>query len=180
MVYSNRRRSIRTQASYQGWFPNEATVRNINYSIDPLATAFFNDPFSWLFGENIMIVLFCPAASARSLRNSRWQAKWPTIPSFPPRSVITDDTSTPRISVRQQQEHTWTVLTGSVKGLDVTSRLIESCPFHLPSRWSKGQRGVFQPPGSHPLPLRVATHGKRVASFSLTSTISKRVVWAYS
>jgi len=34
------------------------------------------------------------------------------------------------------------VLTGSVKGLDVTSRLIESGPFDLPSRWSKGQRGV--------------------------------------
>jgi hypothetical protein len=28
------------------WFPNEKNVRNINYSIDPLATAFFNDPFS--------------------------------------------------------------------------------------------------------------------------------------
>jgi hypothetical protein len=38
----------------------------------------------------------------------------------------------------------------SVKGLDVTSRLIESGPFDLPSRWSKGQRGVFQPPGSRP------------------------------
>ena len=25
-----------TQASYQGWFPNETTVRNINYSFDPL------------------------------------------------------------------------------------------------------------------------------------------------
>jgi hypothetical protein len=37
------------QASYRGWLPNETTVRNINYSIDPLATAFFNDPFSWLF-----------------------------------------------------------------------------------------------------------------------------------
>jgi len=39
---------------------------------------------------------------------------------------------------------------------------------------------VFQPPGSRPPPLRVATHGKRVASFSLTSTTSKRVLWAYS
>jgi hypothetical protein len=47
--------------------------------------------------------------------------------------------------------------------------------FDLPSRRGKGKgkRGVFQPPGS------VATHGKRVASFSLPST-SKRVLWAYS
>jgi len=35
---------------------------------------------------------------------------------------------------------------------------------------------VFQPPGSRPPPLRVATHGKRVASFSLTSTTNKRVL----
>jgi hypothetical protein len=46
MVYSNRRLSIRTQASYQGWFPNETTVGNINYLIEPLATAFFKDHFS--------------------------------------------------------------------------------------------------------------------------------------
>jgi hypothetical protein len=46
MVYSNRRLSTRTQASYQGWFPNETTVRNINYLIEPLATALFKDHFS--------------------------------------------------------------------------------------------------------------------------------------
>ena len=74
MIYSNRRLSIRTQALYQGWFPNETTVRNINYSIDPLVTAFFNDPFSWLFGKNSIIFLFFPAASARSLRNPRCPA----------------------------------------------------------------------------------------------------------
>jgi hypothetical protein len=35
-------RKLRTGAGS----PNETTVRNINYLIDPLATAFFNDPFS--------------------------------------------------------------------------------------------------------------------------------------
>jgi hypothetical protein len=64
----NERLEEEIEDSDQGWFPNETTVRNINYSINPLATAFFNDPFSKLFGENIMIVLFCPAASARSPR----------------------------------------------------------------------------------------------------------------
>jgi hypothetical protein len=51
MVYSNKIISLLTQASYQGWFANETTVRSTNYSIDPLATALFNDPFSWLFGK---------------------------------------------------------------------------------------------------------------------------------
>jgi hypothetical protein len=45
MVYSNKIISLLTQASYQGWFANETTVRSTNYSIDPLATALFNDPF---------------------------------------------------------------------------------------------------------------------------------------
>ena len=56
MVYSNRRLSTRTQASHQGWFPNETTVRNINYLIEPLVTAFFKDDFSWLFGTKQYIL----------------------------------------------------------------------------------------------------------------------------
>jgi hypothetical protein len=36
----------RPKPNNQGWFPNETTVRIINYSIDPLAIALFNDPFS--------------------------------------------------------------------------------------------------------------------------------------
>jgi len=83
-------------------------------------------------------------------------------------------------SVRTQQEHSRTVFTGSVKGRGVTSRLIESRPCDLPSRWSKVQRGVFQPPGSRPPPSRVATHDECVAIFSLPFTTSKRVLWAYS
>ena len=59
---------------------------------------------------------------------------------------MTENTWIPRISVKKQQEQTRTVLTGSVKGRNVTSRLIESGPFDLPSRQSKNQRGVFQPP----------------------------------
>jgi hypothetical protein len=46
MVYSNKIISLLTQASYQGWFAHETTVRSTNYSIGPLATALFNDPFS--------------------------------------------------------------------------------------------------------------------------------------
>ena len=53
MVYSNRRISLWTQVSYQGWFPDETTVWNTNYSIDQLDTAFFNDPFQ-LFGAKTL------------------------------------------------------------------------------------------------------------------------------
>ena len=41
-------------------------------------------------------------------------------------------------------------------------------------------RLTVQSPGSRPPPLRVATYGKRgIASFSLASTRSKRMLWAY-
>ena len=95
-------------------------------------------------------------------------------PFIIPPSVIIDDTRIPRTPVRKQQEHTRTVLTGSFKGLDGTSR------FDLPSRWTKDQRRVFQPPGSCPLPSPVTAYGKRVALFSLPSANSKRALWAYS
>ena len=80
----------------------------------------------------------------------------------------------PRIYVRKQRENTRAVLRGSANGLDMTSRLIEPGPFDLPSRWSKGQRSVFQPPGSRPPPSWVATLGKRVASFSLCAFYDKQ------
>ena len=61
MVYSNKIISLLTQASYQGWFAHETTVRSTNYSIGPLATALFNDPFSWLFGkkQSNFSIFFC-------------------------------------------------------------------------------------------------------------------------
>ena len=58
MAYPNRRIYQWTLASYQGWFANETTVRNSNYSVEPVATAFFNDPFYWLFGEKKKRIIF--------------------------------------------------------------------------------------------------------------------------
>lgn len=72
MVYSNRRIDNWTQASYQGWFLDETTVLNTNYSIDSLAVA-----FPWLFGrKNSIIYLFSPGASVISPRG---HVQCPTI-----------------------------------------------------------------------------------------------------
>ena len=133
-----------TYASYQGWVPKETTVRNTNYSIDPLDNAFFNDPFYRLFGNNRVVFSIYSCCTCKTPSKFTVPRMMPLHFHYPPWSAKHGRHLNPEnLCQIEDVKHSNSVR--SVKMLDVTSRFIEPDPFDIQSNWSKGLIGVFPP-----------------------------------